>query len=72
MNSKDETIINFLERLNVDSIRDVRYKGKIYGLHKCVCGQPIKMAYIFTNKRNNLECIVSKNCLEHIAWYLNW
>ena len=72
MNSKDESILKFLERLNVDSIRDVRYKRKIYGRHQCVCGQPIKIAYVFTNKRNNLECTVGKNCLNHIAWYLNW
>ena len=72
MNSKDETILKFLKKLNVDSIQDVKYLGKVYGQHRCVCGQPIKTSYIFINKRNNLKCMLGKNCINHIAWYLNW
>ena len=72
MNSREESILKFLERLNVDSIQDVKYKRNIRGQYRCVCGQPIKNAYVFINKRNNLNCVIGKNCLKHIAWYLNW
>ena len=72
MNNKEETVLKFLERLNVDSIREVKYKRNVRGRYRCVCGQPIKNAYIFVNRRNNLKCAIGKNCLSHIAGYLNW
>ena len=72
MNSKEETITKFLEALNIDTIGDVKYDEKLCGRLRCVCGQPIKNGYLFTNKRNHLQCVVGKNCLPHITWYLNW
>ena len=72
MNSKEETITKFLGALHVDTIAEVKCIEKVRGRFWCVCGQPIKNGYLFTNKRNHLQCVVGKNCLPYIAWYLNW
>ena len=68
----EETIVKFLDVLNVDLIVDVRYQWKCYGGYNCVCGQRIKKGYIFENKKNNKVCIVGKKCLQYIADYLDW
>ena len=72
MNHYEETISKFLDTMNVDLRRDVRYLGRCYGIYHCVCGQRIKKGYIFENKKNSSSCVVGKNCLQHIAEYLDW
>ena len=68
----EETIVKFLDALNVDLIGDVHYQGKCYGGYHCVCGQRIKKGYIFENKKNYKVCIVGEKCLQYIADYLCW
>lgn len=65
-------ISKFLEVLQVDTIREVKYKSSFLSSCHCVCGQPIKKGYLFENIRNNRKCVVGKNCLKHIASYLMW
>ena len=72
MDNYQETILKFLNALKVDLIKDVKYKGKFLESHRCVCGQPIKTSYLFTNTKNGLSCHVGKSCLKHIALYLGW
>ena len=73
MNHFEETVLKFSAALGkIDSIKDVRYKGKCYGYYVCVCGQKIKNGYLFENKQNNKVCIVGKKCLQYIADYLDW
>jgi hypothetical protein len=72
MDNKTEAITKFLGALRIDLIRDVKYNGRVEGPHRCVCGQPIQRGYHFINTQNHLECVVGKNCLNYIAWYLNW
>ena len=72
MNSRKETVLKFSGALNIDMRKDVRYGGRVWGPHRCVCGQPIQYGYLFINKRNYRECVVGKNCLNHITWYLDW
>lgn len=72
---EDETVGKFLTALNTDSIKDIVYCKKIIyhsKCMKCVCGQPIKNCYLFRNKINGKQCVVGKNCLQHITAYLNW
>ena len=42
---------NFLSTMKVDSIKDIRYRGKSYQEERCVCGQKIATAYIFKTSR---------------------
>ena len=72
MKHYDETISKFLEALNVDSIRDVRYQGKKFTYQRCICGQRIQTCYVFRNRKNKKQCFVGKKCLEYIAYYLGW
>lgn len=72
MEHYDETISKFLEALNVDSIKDVRYQGKIFTYQRCICGQRIQTCYIFRNQKNKKQCFAGKKCLKHIAYYLGW
>ena len=72
MNHFEETIVKFLDALNVDLIRDVRYQGRCYGGYHCVCGQSIKRGYMFKNIRTKNKCIIGKDCLQYVAEYLRW
>ena len=71
--TKSQIIVGkFLDTLKVDSIKDVKYVGKFFSYQRCVCGQPIKTAYKFTNMKNGLSCTVGKICLPYIISYLGW
>ena len=70
MNSEIETTMKFLDRLQVDTIEEVKYEGDVLGPHKCVCGQPIKRGHLCVNTRNHRECVVGKNCLRYVKNYL--
>ena len=72
MNSYQETVSKFLSALEVDLIKDVKYVERTTQNGTCICGQPIKYCYRFKNIKNNLSCIVGKNCLQYIAKYLGW
>lgn len=72
MSHYEETIGKFLDKLNVDCIREIRYCGKHYGNEHCVCGQRIRHCYVFTNKHNGKKCVVGKECLNYVAEYLGW
>ena len=72
MDSRTETIMKFSDALKIDTIGDVKYHKKVFGPHRCACGQPIKDGYLFINRQNHRECVIGKNCLSHIAWYLGW
>ncbi len=72
MDHYTETISKFLSVLNVDSIKDVKYCKKFVCNARCVCGQVIKNGYLFRNKKNDIICVVGKNCLSYVACYLGW
>ena len=72
MKHYEETIVKFLDALNVNLVRDVRYQGRCYGGYYCVCGQRVKKGYRFKNEKNGKECVVGKNCLQYVAEYLKW
>lgn len=72
MEHYDETILKFVNSLNVDLIKDVRFQTKSYGNYHCVCGQRIKRAYIFKNIKNHKTCVVGYHCLQYVADYLEW
>ena len=72
MKHYDETIEKFLSTLEVDSTNDVKYICKTNKTPYCICGQYIKKGYIFCNIKNNKVCVVGKNCLNYVAYYLNW
>jgi len=69
MESREETVGKFLETLNVDTVKDVKYVGKYY-CGTCVCGQPIRYGYKFVNKRNKKECILGKKCKQYVLEYI--
>lgn len=62
----------FLNYLQVDTVKEVKYKEKFLCSCYCVCGQPIRTGYVFENVRNGRKCVVGKNCLKHIVSYLDW
>ncbi len=72
MKHRDESISKFLSKLNVDTIKEVKFKNKTYNETKCVCGQHIIIGYNFYNKRNGKTCTIGYKCLQYIADYLNW
>lgn len=72
MNNYGETVSKFLSSLHVDTVKEVRYVGKVIGDYYCVCGQPIKYGYTFTNTRNGRTCTIGKRCLSYVADYLGW
>lgn len=61
MEHYDETISKFLEALNVDSIKDVRYQGKIFTYQRCICGQRIQTCYVFRNQKTRNNASLVKN-----------
>ena len=72
MKHYEETIVKFLDTLNVDLIGDVCYQGRCYGGYYCVCGQRVKKGYLFQNSRTEKKCVVGKGCLRYVADYLGW
>lgn len=72
MNHYDETIRKFLSSLNVDSVNDIKYVGKLTKKQFCICGQAIKYGYVFANTKNSYRCVIGKKCLTFIANYLGW